>query len=138
MTQAATILVAEDDADDRLLIQEAFDESRIDNPVFFVKDGEELMDYLYRRGDFASLNDAPLPGLVLLDLNMPRKDGVSALQEIRADPDLQLIPVVALTTSNSDDDIKRTYGAGATSFVTKPASFQALSDIVKVLREFLT
>jgi len=95
------ILMADDDADDRLMTQEALEEDRLFNGIDFVEDGEELMDYLYRRGPYAALSNLPLPGLILLDLNMPKKDGREALQEIKADPNLRHIPIVVLTTSKA-------------------------------------
>ena len=99
---AISILVADDDADDRMMIQDAFTESRLSNPLHFVEDGEDLMDYLYQRGKFSDPALSPRPGLILLDLNMPRKDGREALQEIRADETLRRIPIVVLTTSKAE------------------------------------
>jgi len=131
-----TILIAEDDEEDRLLIREAFEESRVANPLQFVGDGEELMDYLYRRGAYADPKRAPRPGIILLDLNMPRKDGREALGEIKADPALRLIPVIALTTSETEEDIVRTYNLGVNSFITKPVSFDGLVDVVKMLGRY--
>ena len=104
------ISIADDDDDDRLLIEEAFAESNLSNPLFFVKDGEELLDYLYRRGGDKA--EFPLPSLILLDLNMPKKDGREALQEIKSDPNLKRIPVVVLTTSQEQEDILRSYCFG--------------------------
>jgi len=94
------------------------------------------MDYLYRRGKFEILKDKPLPGLILLDLNMPRKDGREALKEIKADRKLKLIPVVVLTTSKTEDDILRSYDLGASSFVTKPLTFEGLAEIIKNLAQY--
>ena len=131
-----TILVADDDADDRMLMKEAFDESRLSNPVDFVEDGEELLAYLRREGKFAHLAGKPLPGLLLLDLNMPRKDGREALKEIKADPALHRLPVVALTTSGAEEDILRTYDLGVSSFISKPVTFEALVEMVKVLGKY--
>jgi CheY-like chemotaxis protein len=127
--------MADDDADDRLLAQEAMIESRLENPFRFVADGQELMDYLRRQGAYAEA-DAPRPGLILLDLNMPRKDGREALQEIRNDPDLRHIPVVILTTSRTEEDILRAYGLGANSFISKPVTFERMVDIVRSLGEY--
>lgn len=120
------ILMAEDDTDDQLLVQEAFAECGVREQLRFVADGEELMDYLMRRGQYASAVDAPRPGLILLDLNMPRKDGREALKEIRGHPDLRRVPIVVFTTSRADTDIRRVYELGANSFITKPAAFDAL------------
>ncbi len=128
-----TILMADDDADDRLLTQEALEESRLVNDLRFVEDGEELLDYLYRRDKYVDLNLSPRPGLILLDLNMPRKDGREALEEIKADPDLRQIPVVVLTTSSVEEDIFRTYDLGASSFITKPVTFEGLIEVVNTL-----
>src|ERR1043166_7596979 len=97
-----TILMADDDADDRQLTKEAFEESRIANDLRFVEDGVELMDYLYRRGKYQDPTVSPRPGLILLDLNMPKKDGREALKEIKSDPKLKHIRVVILTTSGAD------------------------------------
>ncbi len=131
-----TILVADDDPDDRMLIKDAFEESRLANLLDFVQDGEELMDYLNRKGKFTQLNDAQLPGLILLDLNMPKKDGREALKEIKADKKLRRIPIVVLTTSKTEEDILRTYDLGVSSFITKPVSFASLVDIVKTLTKY--
>src|SRR5215510_3075528 len=108
-----TILMADDDADDREMTREAFEESRLANDLRFVEDGVELLDYLQRRGKYADPTTSPRPGLILLDLNMPRKDGREALREIKADPNLKNIRVVVLTTSKADEDIHRTYGLTA-------------------------
>ena len=131
-----TILIADDDEDDRLLAQEALEEARLANKLDCVEDGEQLLDYLYRRGPYTALQTAPLPGLILLDLNMPRKDGREALQEIKADPVLRRIPVVVLTTSKAEEDILRTYDLGVSSFIVKPVSFDALVDVMKALSRY--
>lgn len=128
-----TLLIADDDPDDRLLAQEAMEESRVLNDLHFVEDGEELMDYLHRRGKYAQ---APRPGLILLDLNMPRKDGRQALQEIKSDPGLRRIPVVVLTTSDAERDILRTYDLGASSYITKPVTFQGLIEVMQTLQKY--
>lgn len=131
-----TILMAEDDADDRLMTREAFQECRLGNPLQFVSDGEELMDYLNRRGQYADVARYPMPGLILLDLNMPRKDGREALREIKADPALRDIPVVVLTTSKAVEDVSNSYCDGANSFITKPVSFAALIEVVQTLGKY--
>jgi two-component system, response regulator len=131
-----TILVADDDPDDRMLTKDALDECRLANEVHFVEDGEELMDYLYRRGKFQHLANTALPGLILLDLNMPRKDGREALRDIRSDPALRRIPIVVLTTSKAEEDILRTYELGVNSFIIKPVTFESLVDIVKTLAKY--
>ena len=130
------ILMADDDPEDRFLTQEAFEEAHLTNELSFVEDGEELMDYLKKRGAYAAEGAAPRPGLILLDLNMPRKDGREALSEIRSDPQLQGIPVVVLTTSQADEDIIRTYNLGVNSFITKPVTFDGLVEIVQHIAEY--
>ena len=131
-----TILMADDDADDRLMAQEAFDEVRLANELHFVEDGEALLDYLYRRGHYATRRAGQEPGLILLDLNMPKKDGRQALQEIKADPALRHIPIVVLTTSRAEEDILRTYDLGVNSFITKPVTFGGLVELVKTLTHY--
>jgi len=131
-----TIVLADDDADDRKLTEDAFAENRLVNQLHFVEDGEELMDYLHRRGKYEPLRSEPLPGLILLDLNMPRKDGREALKEIKADPNLRRIPIVVLTTSKAEEDIVRTYDLGVNSYVTKPVTFKSLVELVKVLGRY--
>jgi CheY-like chemotaxis protein len=131
-----TIVVADDDPDDRMLTKDALGECRLANEVAFVEDGEELMDYLYRRNRYTNLASTPLPGLILLDLNMPRKDGREALREIRQDPTLRRIPIVVLTTSKAEEDILRTYELGVNSFIIKPVTFDSLVDIIKTLAKY--
>lgn len=130
-----TILIAEDDADDRLLAQEALQESRLANDVYFVHDGEELLDYLRRRGQYTE-EAAPRPGVILLDLNMPRKDGREALTEIKRDADLRRIPVVVMTTSKAEEDILRSYDLGVNSFIVKPVSFEGLVDVMRTIGHY--
>ena len=127
------ILMADDDPDDRLLAERALHEYRLKNGIRFVEDGEELMDYLYRRGKYSAPGAAPTPGLILLDLNMPRKDGREALAEIKRDPVLHKIPVVVLTTSKAEEDIVRAYDLGVNSYITKPVSLQGLAEVMKTL-----
>lgn len=131
-----TILMADDDEDDRLMTKEALEESRVANDIRFVTDGEELLDYLYRRGEYSDPEKSPRPGLILLDLNMPKKDGREALREIKADPDLRQIPVVVLTTSKDEEDIIRTYDLGVNSFITKPVSFEGLVFVINTLAQY--
>ncbi len=131
-----TILIADDDADDRMMASEALAESRLANDLRFVEDGEELLDYLYHRGRFAAGGESPRPGLILLDLNMPRKDGREALREIKGDPALRSIPVVVLTTSKAEEDIYRTYDLGVNSFITKPVLFESLVEVMKTLGKY--
>ena len=131
-----TILLADDDPDDRQLTRAAFAENRLVNMLHTVEDGEELMEYLRRQGRYADQKNAPLPGLILLDLNMPRKDGREALKEIKADPELRRIPIVVLTTSKAEEDILRTYDLGVNSYVTKPVTFKSLVELIKVLGRY--
>jgi CheY-like chemotaxis protein len=131
-----TILYADDDAEDRMLVKDAWAENRLANDLHFVEDGEELMDYLRRRGQYTHLANQPLPGMILLDLNMPRKDGREALQEIKADPRLRSIPVVILTTSKAEEDILRAYDLGVNSFILKPVTFQSLVDLTLTLSKY--
>ncbi|PKV62637.1 response regulator [Pontibacter ramchanderi] len=130
------ILIADDDAEDRMLIKEALDENRLSNAIQFVENGEELMDYLHNRGNFADKEKYQTPGLILLDLNMPKKDGREALKEIKADEHLRVLPVVVLTTSKAEEDILRTYDLGVSSFITKPVTFTALVDVMKTLSKY--
>jgi CheY-like chemotaxis protein len=131
-----TILMADDDADDRQLTKEAFDESRLANDLRFVEDGEELLDYLKRRGKYSDPASSPRPGLILLDLNMPRKDGREALAEIKQDPDLRRIRVVVMTTSKAEEDIVRTYDLSASSYIGKPVTFEGLVDVIRTLGKY--
>lgn len=131
-----TILIADDDPDDRELTRDALAECRLANDVHFVEDGEQLMDYLHRRGQFTDKKDLPLPGLILLDLNMPRKDGREALKEIKATPEFRRIPIVVLTTSKADEDILKTYDLGVNSYVTKPVTFDSLVEMIKVIGKY--
>ena len=131
-----TILMADDDPDDRWMASEALEESRVCNELRFVEDGEELMDYLLRQGNFASPETSPVPGLILLDLNMPKKDGRKALEEIKGNPALRRIPVVVLTTSAAEEDIFRTYDLGVSSYITKPVSFEGLVEVMKTLAKY--
>ncbi len=127
------ILYADDDMDDQLLVKEALEESRLLNDLRFVCDGEELMDYLHRRGKWTDPESSPRPGLILLDLNMPRKNGREALAEIKRDPDLRRIPIVVLTTSKAEEDIYRSYDLGVNSFISKPVTFAGMTGVMKAL-----
>ncbi|NEQ69681.1 MAG: response regulator [Symploca sp. SIO1B1] len=128
--------MADDDPDDCMLAKEALAETCLANELYFVSDGEELLDYLYHRGKYAQLGSAPRPGLILLDLNMPKKDGREALKEIKADPNLRYIPIVVLTTSKAEEDIHRSYDLGANSFIVKPVTFSSLVEVMKTLRKY--
>ena len=131
-----TILLADDDPDDRQLTRDAFAENRLANVLNTVDDGEELLEYLQRRGRYADQRNEPLPGLILLDLNMPRKDGREALKEIKADLNLRRIPIVVLTTSKAEEDILRTYDLGVNSYITKPVTFKSLVELIKLLGRY--
>jgi CheY-like chemotaxis protein len=130
------IVVADDDADDRMMIKDAFDESKLGNPIDFVEDGIQLLEYLRREGAYTNLAGKPYPGFILLDLNMPRKDGRTVLKEIKSDPVLHRIPVIILTTSKAEEDIIKTYNLGVNSFICKPVSFDKLVDIVKTVGHY--
>ena len=136
MMKPIPILMADDDEDDRLLTKDAFQEYRVGNDLMFVEDGEELMDYLHRKGKFTDPKRSPRPGLILLDLNMPRKDGREALEEIKSDPNFRSIPVVVLTTSKAEEDVLRSYDLGVNSFITKPVTFGGLVEVVKTLGKY--
>ncbi|GAB2190393.1 response regulator [Sessilibacter sp. MAH2] len=128
------ILMADDDKDDQLLARDAMIEGHVTNELHFVNDGVELLQYLRGEGEFAGNN--PWPSLILLDLNMPRKDGREALAEIKSDPKLRRIPVVILTTSKTEEDMLRGYDLGAASYLTKPVTFQGLVELMKALGKY--
>ena len=125
-----TILLADDDEDDRELAREALQDSRLANDMKFAVDGQDLLDYLRHEGRW-SVEDSPRPGIILLDLNMPRMDGREALAVIKADQSLRRIPVVVLTTSQDETDVLATYDLGVSSFITKPVTFGALVDVMR-------
>ena len=131
-----TILMADDDEEDCELTREALQDAHLKNEMKFVHDGQQLMDYLYRalRGDDPV--SYPWPGIILLDLNMPKKDGREALAEIRADDDLRPIPIVVLTTSSDEQDILRTYNLGVSSFITKPVTFGGLVEVMNIWKRY--
>ena len=131
-----TILMADDDAEDRQLTKEAFEENRLKNDLRFVENGEQLLDYLNRRGKYEDPESSPRPGLILLDLNMPRMDGREALQEIKADPRFKSIRVVVMTTSQADEDIAQTYNLSASSYIMKPVTFEGLLEVIRVLGKY--
>jgi CheY-like chemotaxis protein len=131
-----TILMADDDEDDCFMAEEALKEARIKNTIRFVHDGEELIEYLYHRGRYSDPANSPRPGLILLDLNMPKKDGREALEEIKSDAQLRKIPIVVLTTSKAEEDILKTYNLGVNSFITKPVSFEGLVEVMKTLKKY--
>lgn len=128
--------MADDDPDDRVLTKSALKESKVLNELFFVEDGEELMDYLKLEGKYTNPDDAPRPSVILLDLNMPKKDGREALKEIKSDPNLRRIPVVIMTTSKAEEDIVRSYDLGANSYITKPVTFERLIELMKTMGQY--
>lgn len=131
-----TVLLADDDEDDRFFALEALKENRYITDVRTVNDGEELMDYLLRRGNYSDPQSSPRPALILLDLNMPKKDGREALQEIKSTPGFQKIPIIVLTTSQSEEDIHQSYELGVNSYITKPVSFDGLVNVMKALGQY--
>lgn len=128
------VLMADDDEDDRLLAKDAFSECGVDLDLRFVEDGEELLEYLARRGRFSG--DSPAPSLIVLDLNMPRKDGREALAAIKDSPGLRRIPVVVLTTSKAEEDVLRTYDLGVSSYISKPITYESLVDLVRTIAHY--
>jgi len=130
-----TILIADDDADDRMFLEQAMRQIGYDQAIRFVEDGEELMDYLLRLGRYNELN-APWPNMLILDLNMPRKNGFQALSEIKDNPKLRRLPVVVMTTSSAEEDILKTYNLGVNSFVTKPFNYNRLVEMVGTLKMY--
>jgi len=127
------ILLVEDNPGDVDLILEVLEQSKIRNRVFIAEDGEEAMDILHKRGKFA---DSPRPDLILLDLNLPRKDGREVLQEIKADSSLRRIPVVVLTTSKAEEDILKSYNLHANSYITKPVDIDQFIKVIKIFEDF--
>lgn len=130
------ILLAEDNEDDYLLVRDAFGENGLPVELLWVKDGEELMDYLFRRGRYARPESAPAPELVLLDLKMPKKNGLEALKEMKAHPALRRIPVVAFSTSGSEEDIRAAYDLGINAYVRKPIGYVLFTEAVKTIYDF--
>ena len=136
MAKGRTILMAEDDADDCLLVREALVESRQNCDLRIVRDGEELLDYLIRRGPYSNGRDAPAPDLILLDLKMPKRDGREALRELKSDGRFKQIPVVVFTTSTDKEDIRYAYRMGVNSYVTKPVTFRDLVKLMEILSQY--
>jgi CheY-like chemotaxis protein len=135
-SRAITILLADDDEDDRLMTRDALRDARLHNDLRTVIDGVELMEYLRREGTYADPDSSPRPGMILLDLNMPRMDGREALASIKSDPELRSIPVVILTTSKAEEDVIRSYDLGVNSFITKPVTFLGLVEVMKVFSRY--
>lgn len=133
---SVAILMADDDPDDRLLARDAFVEARMANRLLFVEDGEQVIDYLRRRGRYADEVQFPMPGLILLDLNMPRRDGREVLAEIKSDPAFKHIPVVVLTTSRAPEDVMKSYRTGGNSYIVKPVTFRELTEVVREIGRY--
>jgi CheY-like chemotaxis protein len=134
--RSITILIADDDPDDRLMTKEALEENCLANELKFVEDGVELLDYLKRQGKYSDVNTSPRPGIILLDLNMPKIDGREALKVIKSDPDLKSIPIIVLTTSKADEDILKTYDLGVNCFISKPVSFSEFVDVTRTIGNY--
>ena len=130
------ILMVDDDKDDSMLTERALRKNRVINPMLFLEDGEELLQYLRREGKYADPAASPKPCFILLDLNMPKVDGRKALEIVKSDPKLRKIPVVILTTSKAEEDIVRTYNLGANSFITKPVDFEGLVTMMESLKNY--
>ncbi len=129
--KSITILIADDNSNDRALVQKALEKNRLASNLYCVQDGEELMDYLTHRGKYSTLNSSPRPDIILLDLNMPGKDGREAIKEIKSDPNLRQIPIVVLTDSRMEGDIYHTYDEGGNSYIAKPLKFEALVEMME-------
>ena len=136
LIKSINLLVADDDPDDRMMTQAALEESYLLNNLYFVENGQELMDFLKRRGKYTDPATSPRPDLILLDLNMPRKDGREALMEIKADPDLRAVPIIVLTTSKSEEDILKSYDLGVNCFISKPVLFEELINVVRSIGQY--
>jgi CheY-like chemotaxis protein len=134
--KSVLILIADDDEDDRMFTKEAFEENYLLNEIRFVNDGVELIDYLKRRDKYTNPTDSPRPGIILLDLNMPKMDGREALKEIKSDPLLRSIPVVVLTTSKAEQDVLQTYDLGVNCFITKPVAFSDFIEVTRMLGHY--
>jgi CheY-like chemotaxis protein len=130
------ILIADDDAEDRMLVIDALKESRLNNNVQEVENGEELLQFLLNKGKYSDKKKFPTPGIILLDLNMPKKDGREALKEIKENKKLRKIPIIVLTTSKAEEDILKTYDLGVSSYITKPVTFSSMVDVMKTLNKY--
>jgi CheY-like chemotaxis protein len=131
--QVVDVLLVEDDPGDVLMTREAFEHHKIRNELHVVTDGEQALQFLRRAGAYA---DVPRPGLILLDLNLPRRDGLEVLAELKADPGLRVIPVVVLTTSQAEEDIVRSYTLHANAYVSKPVDFERFMDVIRQIDNF--
>lgn len=134
--KSISIHMCDDDPDDQLLVSDALEEARLDNDIDFTSNGKELLQYLNREGEYAHLVDKPLPGLILLDLNMPVMDGREVLRKLKQHEKFRSIPVIILTTSKAEEDIARSYGMGVNSFIIKPVSFENLVEMVRAVTDY--
>ena len=130
------ILIADDDSDDRQMIKEAFEENNFSSDFFFVEDGEDLVDYLNCKGKYSNDKTERCPDLILLDLNMPKKDGREALREIKSDPGLKSIPIIVMTTSKLKDDVVRSYNMGVNCFISKPTTYSELIEVTRSIIKY--
>jgi two-component system response regulator len=135
-TEHLPILMADDDEEDRMLARDALTEAKLANHFATVEEGEELLQYLRNEGRFSDTREFPRPGLILLDLNMPKVDGREALAQIRADEALCDIPVIVMTTSQAEEDVVKSYATGANSYITKPVSFEGLVNVMRTLEHY--
>jgi CheY-like chemotaxis protein len=131
--EPADVLLVEDDPGDVLMTKEAFEHYRIQNPLHVVGDGERALQFLRRDGEYS---EAPRPGLILLDLNLPRRNGLEVLADLKSDADLLSIPVVVLTTSQAEDDILRSYSLHANAYISKPVDFDRFTDVIRQINKF--
>jgi len=136
MTNVITILLVEDNPDHAFLAKESIKKAKLNNNVIVVEDGQEALDYLYRIGKFGDTNEYPLPDLILLDIKLPKKDGIEVLTDIKSNDDLKDIPVVMLTSSTRDEDIMQSYHNGANSYLTKPVSFTEFTEKMRDLQHY--
>jgi CheY-like chemotaxis protein len=134
--QCFAVLMAEDSEHDIIATKRAWKKYNIANPLYIVRDGEECLDYLFQRGKYEEPGSAPRPGIVLLDINMPKKDGLSVLQALREDPRLRRLPVIMLSTSKTEEDRVKSYDLGANAFITKPVGFQNFAEALKTIHLF--
>lgn len=136
MDQQQPILIVEDSPEDFLMIKRGFAKAKLANPIFHCEDGDEALDFLFHRGQYSPPQDPPVPGIILLDLNLPGTDGQEVLREIKEHPSLKTIPVIVLTTSTDERDIKNSYSNGANSYITKPVTFTGFTQAVQRLKDY--
>jgi CheY-like chemotaxis protein len=131
--RAVDVLLVEDDEGDVLMTREAFEHFNIRNPLHVVGDGDKALQFLHRDGEYS---DAPRPGLILMDLNLPRRGGLEVLTEVKQDPELRIIPVVILTTSRAEEDVLRSYAQHANAYISKPVDFERFIDVIRQIDSF--